>query len=404
MTCSYPNANTPTAAPAPRPGGLFRCGWGPIRSAATTYARFKDFGNYVPATLVVEKQLEPSSDPGRFDLLVNGRVVVAAAGDGAIRASRVRPGAYTVSEVAAAGTNAANYRSSVECKVGTRGTRVRLGSVYADLRLRSGQLAVCTFRNVRLGSPAIAIDKVGPASATAGDTLRYQLVVRNPGDIPFPAASVKVVDPNCDDPPVLVGKADPPGADATPRTLDPGDVWTYSCSKKTAAPEDCRPSVVTNTAIVTGEAGGSTRERTAAVSIPPSRAPPSLHEPSSSLSSLRRPLCHRGRRRPTPTMRRSPVPLSVRPSPGAFAAGLRESTSRARGSHASSVFVNNRPVRALTVRTLQRRLTPRVTLPPGRYSLRVRVTFQRGTGSPAVLLQATIRVCAARAARPPFTG
>ena len=94
-------------------------------------------------------------------------------------------------------------------KLRTRRTQVRSGSVYADLRLRSGQLAVCTFRNVRIGSPAIAIDKVGPASATAGDTLRYQLVVSNPGDLPFPAASVEVVDPNCDDPPALVGKADP---------------------------------------------------------------------------------------------------------------------------------------------------------------------------------------------------
>ena len=69
------------------------------------------------------------------------------------------------------------------------------------------------------------------------------------------------------------------------------------------------------------------------------------------------------------------------------------------------VLVNGRQVRALTVRALQRRLTPRVTLRPGRYRLGVRVTFQRGTGSPAVLLQATIRICsAARAARPPFTG
>ena len=214
VACSYPNDSTPGGTGS-APGGLFRCGWGPIQSATTAYARFRDFGNYVPATLVVEKQFEPSSDPGRFDLLVNGRVVVAAAGDGASRASRVRPGAYTVSEVAAAGTNPANYQSTVECKVGTRRTRVRSGSVYADLALRSGQLAVCTFRNVRLGSPAIAIDKVGPASATAGDTLRYQLFVSNPGDLPFPAASVEVVDPNCDDPPALVGKADPPAP--TPR-------------------------------------------------------------------------------------------------------------------------------------------------------------------------------------------
>jgi hypothetical protein len=413
VACSYPN-DTTRGGTGSAPGGVFQCGWGPIQSATTTYARFRDFGNYVPATLVVEKQLEPSSDPGRFDLLVNGRVAVAAAGDGASRASRVRPGAYTLSEVAAAGTNPANYRSTVECKVGTRRTQVRSGSVYADLRLRSGQLGVCTFRNVRLGSPAIAIDKVGPASATAGDTLRYQLFVNNPGFISFPAASVEVVDPNCDDPPALVGKADPPGADATPRTLDPGDIWTYSCSKKTAAPEDCRPSVVTNTAVVTGEAGGRTVRDDSRVdtdlTCPPK--PPDPVEP------------------PNPTPEPSPQPPTppspvVPPGPSppdadaaaAAGAAFRQTLSRCirgraprinlEGTRISRVrvLVNGRQVKALTVRALQRRLTPRVTLRPGRYRLSMRVTFQRGTGSPAVLLQATIRICsAARAARPPFTG
>ena len=413
VACSYPNDSTPGGTGS-APGGTFRCGWGPIQSATTTYARFRDFGNYVPATLVVEKQLEPSSDPGRFDLLVNGRVVVAAAGDGASRASRVRPGAYTVSEVAAAGTNPANYQSTVECKVGTRRTQVRSGSVYADLALRSGQLAVCTFRNVRLGSPAIAIDKVGPASATAGDTLRYQLFVSNPGDLPFPAASVEVVDPNCDDPPALVGKADPPGADATPGTLDPGDIWTYSCSKKTAEPEDCRPSVVTNTAVVTGEAGGSTVRDDSRVDTALS-CPPKPPEPVDPPSPTPEPS-------PQPPGPPSPVVPPGPPPPDADAAAaagaaFRQSISRCirgraprinlEGTRISRVrvLVNGRLVRGLTVRTLQRRLTPRVTLRPGRYSLRVRVTFQRGTGSPAVLLQATIRICSARSsARPPFTG
>ncbi|HEV2903025.1 MAG TPA: hypothetical protein VGW30_07155, partial [Gaiellaceae bacterium] len=61
--------------------------------------------------------------------------------------------------------------------------------------------------------------------------------------------------------------------------------------------------------------------------------------------------------------------------------------------------------RGLTLQTLQQRVTPRVTLAPGSYRLRVRVIFQRGTGSPAVTFRATIRICsAARAARPPFTG
>jgi hypothetical protein len=413
VACSYPNDGTPGATGS-APGGLFRCGWGPIRSAATTYARFREFGNYVPATLVVTKELEPSSDPGRFDLLVNRTVVIASAGDGAIRGSRVRPGAYTVSEVAVAGTNPANYRSTVECKRGTRRTQARSGTVYANLQLLSGQLAVCTFRNVRLGSPMIAIDKVGPASATAGDTLRYQLFVSNPGFISFPAASVTIVDPNCDDPPVLVGKADAAGADDTPRTLDPGDIWTYSCSKRTAASQDCRPSVVTNTAVVTGEAGGSrvrddSRVDTA-LTCPPE--PPEPVEP------------------PSPTPEPSPQPpgppspvVPPGPSPpdadaaAAAGAAFRQTLSRCirgraprinlEGTRISRVrvLVNGRLVRALTVRALQRRLTPRVTLPPGRYSLRMRVTFQRGTGSPAVLLQATIRICSAtRAARPPFTG
>jgi hypothetical protein len=286
--------------------------------------------------------------------------------------------------------------------------------VYANLQLRSGQLAVCTFRNVRLGSPAIAIDKVGPASATAGDTLRYQLFVSNPGDLPFPAASVRVVDPNCDDPPALVGKADPPGADATPGTLDPGDIWTYSCSKKTALPEDCRPSVVTNTAVVTGEAGGSTVRDDSRVDTDLT-CPPKPPDPVEPPNPTPEPIP------PTPTPPSPVVPPgpSLPDADAAAAAGaaFRQTLSRCirgraprinlEGTRISRVrvLVNGRQVKALTVRALQRRLTPRVTLRPGRYRVSMRVTFQRGTGSPAVLLQATIRICsAARAARPPFTG
>ena len=273
---------------------------------------------------------------------------------------------------------------------------------------------MCTFRNVRIGSPVIAIDKVGPASATAGDTLRYQLFVSNPGYISFPAASVEVVDPNCDDPPALVGKADPPGADATPRTLDPGDVWTYSCSKKTALPEDCRPSVVTNTAVVTGEAGGSTVRDDSRVDTDltcPPKPPDPPEPPNPTPEPIPQP--------PTPPSPVVPPGPSLPDADAAAAAGaaFRQNLSRCirgraprinlEGTRISRVrvLVNGRQVRALTVRALQRRLTPRVTLRPGRYRVGVRVTFQRGTGSPAVLLQATIRICsAARAARPPFTG
>ena len=66
------------------------------------------------------------------------------------------------------------------------------------------------------------------------------------------------------------------------------------------------------------------------------------------------------------------------------------------------VFLNGQLRRGLTVRTLQRRVTPRVTVGPGRYRLRVRVAFQRGTGSPPVTFTGVIRVCGASS--PQFTG
>jgi hypothetical protein len=404
VRCSYPTTSAP--------GGMFPCAWGPISTAETTYARRRDFGNYESAQLVVRKELEPSSDPGRFDLLVNRRVVVAAAGDAASRMVAVGPGMYTVSEAAVAGTNPADYRSSVDCKRETRRTQRRAGGVYESLQLSSGERVVCTFRNVRLGSPAIDIDKTGPASAEAGETLRYTLVVTSPGDLPFPDASVQVRDPTCDGRPQLVSKASAGGADASPRTLDPGDTWTYACSRKTTAASDCQPTVVPNTATVTGTTGGSSVTDSSTIETqvrcPPSPPVPPQPQPQP-------------QPQPPPQPQQPPSPL-VPPGPKPPEAGdaaragflFRQATRgciRTRVPRVSfegtriarvQVFVNGQLRRRLTVRSLQARVRPRVLLAPGRYRLAVRVTFQRGTGSPPVTFRRVVRVCSA--VRPPFTG
>jgi hypothetical protein len=408
VRCSYPTTSAP--------GGMFPCAWGPISTAETTYARGRNFGNYESAQLVVRKELEPNADPGRFDLLVNGRVLVAAAGNGASRMAAVAPGVYTVSEAAVAGTNPADYRSTVECKRGTRRKQVRAGGVYESLQLSSGERVVCTFRNVRLGSPAIAIDKTGPATAQAGDTLRYTLYVTNPGDLPFPADSVRVTDPNCDKPPELTTKTDGSGADDTPRTLDPGDTWTYVCSHKTRAAEDCTASVVRNTANVTGEAGGVSKIDTVTIEtdlLCPPKPPGPGPGPGPTPPGPQPPLP------PQP-----PGPPVVPPGPKPPDAGdaahagfiLRQATAgciRTRVPRVSfegtriariQVYVNGRLRRRLTMQSLQARVTPRVLLPPGRYRLSVRVSFQRGTGSPPVTFRRRIRICGVLAARPPFTG
>jgi uncharacterized repeat protein (TIGR01451 family) len=403
VRCSYPTTSAP--------GGMFPCAWGPISTAETTYARGRNFGNYESAELVVEKELEPNADPGRFDLLLNGRVVVAAAADGARRMVAVAPGVYTVSESAAAGTNPADYRSTVECKRGTRRKQLRAGGVYERLQLSSGERVVCTFRNIRPGSPAIAIDKTGPATAQAGETLRYTLYVTNPGDLPFPEGSVRVTDPTCDAPPSLVGKASAAGSDLSPGTLDPRDTWTYACSRRTTAPADCTAATVPNTATATGSAGGSTVSDTSMIETE-LRCPPSPPEPPG----------------PEPQPPKPPSPPPVPPSPlvppgpkppdagdaATAALLLRQATKgciRTRAPRVNfegtriariQVFVNGQLRRRLTVKSLQRRVTPRVLVGPGRHRLAVRVTFQRGTGSPSVTFRRVIRVCGA--SRPPFTG
>jgi hypothetical protein len=418
VRCSYPNNGT-QGGTGSAIGGTFHCAWGPISTATTAYARGRDFGNYIVARLTVAKELYPPDDAGRFDLLVNGVVRLAAAGDGATRSRRVPPGLYTVSENPTAGTNGNDYVSTAECKLGVRRARSRPGRVYADLTLSSGQSGTCTFRNVRRGSPAIAIDKTGPATATAGDTLRYALYVTNPGELPFPASSVDGVDPRCDAPPALVGKADASGVDDTPGTLDPGDTWSYACSRKTTAPSPCKTSVVPNTAAVTGTAEGETVTDSSGIETtlncppePPEPQPPEPQPPNPQPPNPQPPSPP-----PSPIIPPGPNPPDADDAgaAGAFVRRAVRGCIRGRvprvnfaGSRVArvQVYVNGSLRRALTMQTLQRRATPRVTLAPGRYRLSVRVTFQRGTGSPPVTLATTIRVCAAqRQSRlPRFTG
>lgn len=169
---------------------------------------------------------------------------------------RLPPGTYTASEKAAAGTDPAQYTSTAECRLLTRSTGKRSGTVAQSVLLPAGARATCTFRNVRSGFPAIAIDKSGPSIATAGDTLHYTPRVTNPGTVPIPGDQVEVSDPVCDDDPGRTDTADGSGADDTPDTLDPPDTWTYSCSHKTPGPgADRALSVVTNTATVNGPGG-----------------------------------------------------------------------------------------------------------------------------------------------------
>jgi hypothetical protein len=364
----------------------------------------------------VEKEVEPPSAPGSFNLFVNGNQVLTNVGDGARATVNLPPGTHTVSEQPAGDTNPDDFRSTVECRrnASGRGQR-RSGTVYESLTLAAGDEASCTFRNIRPGAPAIAIRKTGPTVATAGDRLRYRLFVTNPGDVAFPAEAVHVRDRACDHAPRLVRKRDASGADGSPGTLDPGDTWIYRCSHRTAeAGPDCEPTRVRNTGVATGTVDG-TRVRDvdriattlecpdepAIVPIPPD--PPGPEGP-------------RDPDTPGPV-----APPGPRP-PEAGAAGVRSLTSLLRRATRGCigprlprvnvagtriavvrVYVAGRLVRRLTPGILQRRVRSRVTLPPGRHRLTLRVSFQRGSATPPVWLSHVVTICGP-AAVPRFTG
>jgi hypothetical protein len=417
--CSFPNASTPGGF-ANGPGGTFGCGWGPIVSADTPNAQIRDFGNWVPAHLTIEKQLWPADDPGRFDFIVNGQTVKAGAGDGDSITIAVAPGTYNVSEAASAGTDPAAYESSVTCSAITRrrGT-LRSGPVYEGLVLLAGGQARCTFVNARPGVPGIAMEKTGPSVAEAGDTLNYTFYVTNPGDVALPASSVEVTDDKCDDPPNLSSK----NGDTTPQTLDPGDTWTYKCSHKTAEPaDDCVATAITNKATASGSVGGTTVSDDGKITttlncpdVPPD--PPIPPQPG--------PDPEPG---PTPV---DPLPSPPAPSPEApFAppgpappdageggiAGISASSARCitRASQVQltgqrmsviAVSVNGRRLTTRTLRLLQRRSFPLTRIfSPGRHVLTIRVTFERGSATAPVTLRRSITICGHAAQVPRVTG
>ena len=411
--CSFPNAGT-SGGFADGAGGLFGCGWGPIDASTSPRAPNRDFGDWVPARLTLRKRLWPASDPGRFDLKVNGITVVPGAGDGSTTTIAVPAGRYVVSEAAVPPTDAGAYRSAVSCRQTPRRRGTTLpGTTSRRLRLLPGSQATCTFVNVLPGTPAIAIEKTGPITAFAGDTLHYTLDVTNPGDVPIRARALRVSDDRCDDPPALAGRTDGDGADGSPGTLDPGDTWTYECSHVTqAADAVCAVSAITNTATAGGTAGATTVSDSSSVTTtlrcPDVGPEPPLPQPGPPPVPLPNPA-------PAPVAPIAP-PGPVPPTGGVAGAA---SFNRPRGciTRASQlrltgvrmdrvrVSVDGRPQGTKTLAILQRRTAPLLrAFSPGRHVVTLRVRFQPGSDSAPVTLRRVVEVCPRRAALPRFTG
>ncbi|MES2971227.1 MAG: SdrD B-like domain-containing protein [Patescibacteria group bacterium] len=128
-----PNTPTTTLSVTLSPGETVVC----------TFVNTRDTG-----TITVRKVLNPTNDPGLFNLQIDSQTAGTGAnvGHGGGTGTIVVPtGTHSVSETAGTNTNLANYSSSYSCTNEVSGN----GTATGNFSLTTGQNITCTFTNVR---------------------------------------------------------------------------------------------------------------------------------------------------------------------------------------------------------------------------------------------------------------
>ncbi len=111
-------------------------------------------------TIVVKKQLLPSTDGGKFDLQVDGDNVATQIGDGGTGSKTVPTGSHTVGE---AGSNLDAYTSATSC-TDAAGTEVAKGTGVLNVAVGDGDTITCTITNTRKTPPSSPQPPVTPST------------------------------------------------------------------------------------------------------------------------------------------------------------------------------------------------------------------------------------------------
>ena len=109
-------------------------------------------------SLELKKALDPSDDPGLFDLTIAGVATATDVGDGGSTGPQTVPtGSYDLSEAAGSGTDLADYGTTFAC---TGNATAATGSGTAwSVEVAEDETVVCTFTNTR-ASGSVTIKKV----------------------------------------------------------------------------------------------------------------------------------------------------------------------------------------------------------------------------------------------------
>ena len=114
------------------------------------------------ATIELKKALSPTTDPGRFDLQVNGTTRTTNAGNGATTGAIQVPvtGTHSVGELAAStATSLANYDSQISCTRNGGPGPSGAGTSLTGITVAANDVVVCTITNTRK-TGTIEVNKV----------------------------------------------------------------------------------------------------------------------------------------------------------------------------------------------------------------------------------------------------
>ena len=133
--------------------------------AATGEQATHTFVNVVPTgNLTVVKDLNPSDDPGLFNLQIDGSTLAANVGDGGTTgAQTLNTGSYDVGETAGTATELANYTSSIDCLDGATSVASGTGAGPLSVDVTDGSDIVCTITNTRKTGDLTVVKSLSPS-------------------------------------------------------------------------------------------------------------------------------------------------------------------------------------------------------------------------------------------------
>src|SRR5207249_4688149 len=102
-------------------------------------------------SIEVRKTLSPTSDPGKFNLQIDGTTKATDAGNGdTTGAITVNTGTnHSVAELAGTGTTLGDYTSSIACTRNGSGAESGSGTSLSGITVNKNDVVVCTITNTR---------------------------------------------------------------------------------------------------------------------------------------------------------------------------------------------------------------------------------------------------------------